>query len=454
MKSDEEIIPIGHCKRIFLAAAIVLSVIGCIGGTVSIPFLYESPTMLYKFGVDKLLLRSAKMIGLAAAILLLLQLPLAGRLTWLDRIFSLPGLYHIHRLNAYLVGSLILCHPLLVLAPEGRWKIPFELRYWPEWVGGALLTAILAQIGLSRWRTLFFHAYQIWRRVHYTLGIISLILMFLHVLYVSETFEVTGFPRNLVVGGAIGSFSLWLWIRICRMRFGNTQCQVTRVETAGINAYCVDLVQPMHSPLRYMPGQFAFISFESANISKEFHPFTLTSSPSRPGTVQFIIRSCGDWTDRIGFVQKGDRAFIQGPFGRFSHLLLPANREVVMIAGGIGITPMLSMLRYMRDRDDSRRITLIWSNRTRAHQFGDNELTVMREKLTNFNWVPIFTRETGDEGRFGRVDRDTLEKLLHTCSRNASIFLCGPPPMVAQAHKDLGRIGFAAKRIHTEAFGF
>ena len=96
--------------------------------------------MYYKFGMDKMLLRFAKMVGLAAAVLLLLQLPLAGRLKWLDRIFSIPGLYRIHRFNAYLIGVLIVGHPLLVLAPEGRWMVPLELRYWPEWVGVSLLS--------------------------------------------------------------------------------------------------------------------------------------------------------------------------------------------------------------------------------------------------------------------------------------------------------------------------
>ncbi|MFH0730561.1 MAG: ferric reductase-like transmembrane domain-containing protein [Pseudomonadota bacterium] len=454
MKSNEEIIPIGPSKRILFATAVAFTVIACIGGALCIPFLYESPTMFYKFGVDKLLLRSAKMIGLAAAILLLLQFPLAGRLKWLDRLFSLPVLYRIHRLNAYMAGGLILCHPLLVLVPEGRWRIPFELRYWPEWVGGALLTAILFQIGLSHWRPHLFNAYHKWRRVHCILGPLSLILLFLHILNVSETFEAAGLPRNLVLGTAIGSLVLWAWIRIGRLRHGKKQFTVVRVQPAGIRGYRVDLEPFRHPHFSYMPGQFAFVSFKTVHISKEFHPFTLASTPSRPGTVQFVIRSCGDWTDHIGSLQEGDQAFIQGPFGRFSHLLLPIDREVVMIAGGIGITPMLSMLRYMTDRGDSRRITLIWSNRTRAHLFGEQELEAMREKLTNFNWVPIFTREAGDNDRLGRLDRGALGKFLLACRRDASIFLCGPLPMISQVQKDLIRIGFAAKWIRTEEFGF
>ena len=149
-----------------------------------------------------------------------------------------------------------------------------------------------------------------------------------------------------------------------------------------------------------------------------------------------------------------DAAFIQGPYGRFSHLFLPADREIIMIAGGIGITPMLSMLRYMSDHGDRRRVTLLWSNRTREHLFGRDELEAIGQKLTGFKWVPIFTREESEGDRIRRIDRNTLEMLLSDCGREAAIFLCGPPGMVAQIRPALNRIGFTRKSIHTEAFGF
>jgi predicted ferric reductase len=100
--------------QILLAAMVILGILLLIGGALTIPFKFESASMFYKFGLDKIVLRTAKMVGLTVAVLLLLQLPLAGRLKWLDRIFSLPGLYRMHRFNAYAIGVLVLIHPILI----------------------------------------------------------------------------------------------------------------------------------------------------------------------------------------------------------------------------------------------------------------------------------------------------------------------------------------------------
>lgn len=440
--------------RILQAVLLILGVLILIGGALTIPFKFESSSMFYKFGMDKIILRTAKMVGLTAAVLLLLQLPLAGRLKWLDRIFSLPGLYRIHRFNAYAIGALVLIHPLLIQISARSWTIPLEKRYWPEWIGAALMTVILLNIGISRWRRPLFQAYQKWRWTHGALAVTVFSGLILHILNVSESFESRTPPRAWLVTAALGSGLFWIWIRTERLRSRKNAFRISRVAAVGSDAFTVDLV-PAHPPgIDYLPGQFALISMASAHISREFHPFTISSSPSRPATIQFTIRCCGDWTRRIGAVREEDPACILGPYGRFSHLFLRPDREIIMIAGGIGITPMLSMLRFMNDHEDQRPITLIWSNRTPAHLFGRHELEVMQQKLTGFEWVPIFTREAPENHQVGRLDESALKTLLVRCGRDAAVFLCGPPAMVAQLRTALKRIGFPRGSIYTEAFGF
>lgn len=421
--------------------------------TLTIPFLFESQSMYYKFGLDKILLRSGKMVGLTAAFLVFLQLPLAGRLKWPDRIFSLPVLYSAHRFVAYAITTLVILHPVLVFIPDKILMIPFETRYWPEWVGAGLLLVIVLQFGMGQWRIKIFKAYQKWLLTHRIMGAAAMVLLTIHILFVSETFEQDGLPHNLVILLAATILALWLWIRLRKKLMRHNAYTIAQITPAGENIHIIDLKPNSGQPLDYLPGQFAFIAFDARPISREPHPFTISSSPLRPDTLQFTIRGSGDWTRRIKDLKVGDKASIHGPFGHFSHLFISRHREIIMIAGGIGITPMLSMLRYMADAGDKRRTTLIWSNRTPHHLFHRQELNAVADKLTDFNWIPTFTREKGKNGYFGRLNQQTLESLLQSNSRNAAVFICGPPQMIRQLRKALKCMGFQKGSVHFEAFG-
>ena len=399
------------------------------------------------------MLRAAKVIGLIAAVLLLLQVPLAGRFKILDRLFSLPGLYKLHRINGYIILALIAIHPILVTIPEDRLMIPFEARYWPEWIGAALLIAVLIQIVLSRWRNKFIKAYQRWLFVHRFLGWSILTLLVIHILYVSETFEFEGLPRMAVIIVAIAMVILWIAIRGQRLLTKKHPFEVSCVAPAGRDAQAIDLKSLDVKPFDYLPGQFAFFSFAAHQVSAEWHPFTLSSTPTRPNNLQITVRSCGDWTDQVKTIQTGDRVFVHGPFGRFSHRLESNNRDVIMLAGGIGITPMLSMLRALSDSNDQRRITLLWSNRSAEYEFNPEELEAFSERLSNFIYIPVFTHKQESKGVFGRLNLEHLNILLSDSSRKALIFLCGPPPMIRQVRRNLISLGFAAENIKEELFG-
>ena len=423
-------------------------------GALAIPFLFESPSMWYKFGIAKTSLRTGKMIGLAAGLLVLMQLPLAGRLKALDRIFSLPGLIRQHRWHGWMVVVLAIAHPLCVLLPEGKLTIPLEMRYWPEWVGVALLVIILAQFATTQWRQSLGIAFHCWLPGHRIAGAAIAILLIVHVLYVSETFTDNWLPR-LVVLIAAGIFTLiWLWVRSGWLRIRRHPHRITRIETIGRDCVSVEM-EPCSGVVRdYLPGQFAFVSFRGQQLSREPHPFTLASSPNRTGILQMVIRTCGDWTRQVGTLTAGDRAYLLGPFGRFSHLLVGTGRELIFIAGGIGITPMLSMLRYMADQGDTRPITLIWSNRTPADMVFAEEFDRLTAQLTGLRCIPIFTdnAETGEPS--GRLNQTILKALLSENCRTSAVFLCGPPPMMKALTTDLKRIGFPRRAIFTETFGF
>jgi ferredoxin-NADP reductase len=125
-----------------------------------------------------------------------------------------------------------------------------------------------------------------------------------------------------------------------------------------------------------------------------------------------------------------------------------------MIAGGIGITPMLSMLRFMVDRNDHRAVTLIWSNRSRGDMVYSEEFNDLAAKLTGFRPVLNFTGKVEGGYPSGRLNLEKLQTMLQPCSRRSAVFLCGPALMMKQVKGDLKRMGFASRSIYTETFGF
>ncbi|MFO7714665.1 hypothetical protein [Desulfosarcina sp.] len=450
--STAAIIPSG-LRYLWAAAAILFSLL-LLAAALAVPFFFESPSMWYKFGAGKVSLLTGKMLGMATGLLLLFQLPLAGRLKVLDRIFSMPGLLRQHRVHAWAIAMMALMHPACVLLSEGSIVVPLEMRYWPEWVGVVLLAIVLMQFGCSRWRRSLGLAFHIWAPFHRITGLLIATLLIVHVLNVSETFTHEGQPR-LAVFIAAGLFSMvWIWVRTSWLRSRRRPWVVSQVERTGADCTRVDLEPSTPFPLAYAPGQFAIASFRSAHISPEPHPFTFSSTPSRPEMLQFTIRACGDWTREVQSLQPADRVFLQGPFGRTGHLFLKPDRELIMIAGGIGITPMLSMLRFMADNGDSRPTTLIWSNRSKKHVVFADEMDFLADRLTGLRYIPIFTRSTEQGIRTARLNRTSLGLFLEGCGRGSAIFLCGPPPMMTRMKADLKMLGFPRRSIFTEIFGF
>ena len=433
---------------------IILFVVLFMAAALTVPYLFESPSMWYKFGLDKTSLRIGKLSGLAAGVLILMQLPLAGRLRFLDRVFSMPGLIRQHRIHAWVIAALALAHPAFVLYSEKKWLIPWDVRYWPEWVGVGLLITILLLLAASHWRRRLALAFHVWSPLHRFGGLLILVLLVVHVLYVSESFTDNLIPRLAVVALATVLAFVWLWVRSGWMRVRRRPYQVTRVEKSASDVITVTLSPLSCKPLAYVPGQFAIVRYQSPQLSSEPHPFTLSSSPSRGADLQFTIRACGDWTRTVNRLQAGDRALVQGPFGRFGHLFLSPDRELIMIAGGIGITPMLSMLRYMADKEDPRSITLIWSNRTPQHMVFADEMDLLSAKLTGLRLIPIFTRNRDSDPNAGRLDQRRLDTMISDHTRQAAVFVCGPPLMMKQITTDLKAIGFSSRFIHTEVFGY
>jgi ferredoxin-NADP reductase len=164
------------------------------------------------------------------------------------------------------------------------------------------------------------------------------------------------------------------------------------------------------------------------------------------------VRTTGDWTAQLKKLQPKESVLIDGPFGLFSHLQVADQQEIIMIAGGIGITPMLSMLRYMADVNDGRKVTLLWSNQTPQRLVYPDEFQKLKEQLKGLRVVHLITRAPKYKGDTGPLDSTRLNSLLADCSRSSAVFICGPDKMMTAIHAGLVSLGFQRQMIFMERF--
>ena len=448
-KPDPKIL--SHRLRLFFGVLLGIITLALVAGAASIPFYFESSTILYKFGLDRHLLRTGQVMGMVAGLLLVMQIILSARLKCFDRVFGLDHVFKFHRLTGIIIFSLVLLHPILIFIPEDRIMIPFEWRYWPEFVGLFLLLLIVATVIASHWRARLKLPFHRWWPIHRSMAILIITALGIHVLSVSDTFE-QKLPRVLAFGALGLCGLLFIWIRTRRLRHQRKAYTVTEIEPAGEDAMRLKITSQNQKMPVYVPGQFSFITIHSPHISGEEHPFTIASSPTESGFLEFVVHTSGDWTGQLNQVRPGDNVIIDGPFGLFSHLRLSAEQEIIMIAGGIGITPMLSMLRYMADHKDPRKITLIWSNKTRKHIILPHEFKNLEAQLKGLRILHVLTRDPEFDGEKGRLDQPGLKRLTFDCSHSSAIFVCGPDQMMKDVSAFLVSLGFSKRMIFMERF--
>ncbi|MBN1904582.1 MAG: ferric reductase-like transmembrane domain-containing protein [Deltaproteobacteria bacterium] len=420
-------------------------------GAICVPFFFESQTLRYQLGTARSMLLTGHIMGTAAGLLLLVQMILVCRSRFLDRVFAINRLLLFHRINAIIILVLAVAHMLLILNTLGSQILSFEFSQWPEYTGLILLVMVAGIVFSGLSRGLIGIKFQFWISLHRVFTPVAILLLCIHLYCVSNTFRYDS-AYILIICFFAACLLAYFILRLKKLSVFRPAFRVGKIFEAGKNIYSLELAPEKDKAVVYAPGQFAFLKIRSSAISPEEHPFTISSSPTRQPLLQFTIKDSGDWTNRVKEIKAGDKACIHGPFGIFGHINFESRDEIIMIAGGIGITPILSILRYLHDIKSGRKITLLWSNRTQKEVVYADELNNIEKSMTGLSIKYAFTREEGQNKNRARLNRDGLEMLLSGCSRGSIILLCGPPAMMTQVRKDLILIGFSGRSIIEERF--
>ena len=222
------------------------------------------------------------------------------------------------------------------------------------------------------------------------------------------------------------------------------------------------LKHPAAKQMNYQAGQFAWLKIGSSSPMPE-NPFSIAScSKKNSSEISFLIKGVGDFTHQIGQLQIGQKMFVDGPYGNFGvEAFSVKHDQQVMIAGGVGIAPMISILRQMeRDQDTSlmnKQILLIYGNRV-VEQAVNLKDMVKLESFKNLEVVHLVSEPTSDwQGLTGVLDATTLERILSANQINpktAQFLICGPAEMIDSVETSLDQFGAPLTNIASEKFQY
>jgi predicted ferric reductase len=313
--------------------------------------------------------------------------------------------------------------------------------------------ALIALVVLSLWRTQLRLRYEIWHFTHILLAVVAIVAGIIHMIgwgyYLEDPRK-----RALWIGLSLFWIALLVYVRIVKPLFMLRRPYiVTEVRTERGDS-CTLVMQPhRHQGFRFTPGQFGWLTIWGGPFKITGHPFSFSSSAEvTDGRLEMTIKSLGDLTSRIQEVPVGRRVYIDGPYGAFT-IGNPADMHV-LIAGGVGITPMMSMIRTLADRGDKRPVTLIYGSRDWESITFREELEALEARL-DLEVVHVLSNPpAGWTGEKGFINAEIMNRHLRPPHAHHEYFICGPDPMMDGIERALGDMHVPLSKYHSERYSF
>jgi ferredoxin-NADP reductase len=206
----------------------------------------------------------------------------------------------------------------------------------------------------------------------------------------------------------------------------------------------------------FSPGQYTFIKNPLYEKPDEEHPFSIASSPRNKEYLEFCIKVYGNWTKALSTLQSGDTLQIAEPRGNF--IWENTIQHPVFLLGGIGISPIMSMLRTLAPdaRDSLQNVTMLYGNRTPETIAYKKELTELQSILPNFKIVDIFSHLPENHSWNGYRGFITQEIIKNEVDFNTKpiFFIIGPPVFIEKMIKLLKVFGVPEGQVKTEDVSF
>lgn len=399
--------------------------------------------------------------GILALAVILAEFLLLGRYRFVARRVGTDIVMRMHQLLARSAAILALVHPFLYTtrrAPAPDWDVNRQFfvmqdfaAIWPGMIAWLLLPAlVLMAIG----RNALGYRHETWRLMH---GLGAALIAGFGVLHTLRAGRYSADPAMGYVWLALLGIALfalayvYVLTPLAQLRRPWT---VTSVEPVAERTWEVTLRPARDFAFRYRAGQFAWLNIRNTPFGLHENPFSISSAPSAGPEVSFIIKELGDFTRTVGQVKPGSRAYLDGPHG---HLTVTDHQApgIALIAGGVGIAPMMGILRELHAKGDNRPTALIYGNRSEAQIAHRDELEALAHdhgtRLTHVLCDP----PTSMACELGLITPELLHAQFGDADHREWLYiLCGPPAMMEAVETALIDLGVPSGNILSERFSY
>jgi len=303
------------------------------------------------------------------------------------------------------------------------------------------------------WRAELKIKYETWHLTHIVLAVAAVTLGLLHMIGWAF-FLADPAKRALWIALTIFWIALLAYVRVFKPLFMlRRPYRVSEVRGERGDTTTLVMRPDGHPGFCFTPGQFGWLTLWGSPFRITGHRFSFSSSAAvTDGRIEMSIRKLGDFTSGIGDVPVGRRVYVDGPYGAFT-IGNPADMHV-LIAGGVGITPMMSIIRTLADRGDKRPVVLLYGSK-------DWESITFREKLQelekriDLTVVHVLASPPeGWRGEKGYIDAAMFKRHLPPRYADHEYFICGPGRMMDAIENALGELNVPMSKYHSERYSF
>jgi predicted ferric reductase len=407
---------------------------------------------LSKDGVNQItsnqLLSFSQVFALSGILLMSINLIISTRLRIIEALFEgLDEVYKVHQVVGALAFTFIINHPIFLVFQSLPNTQVAKLYLFPSTDLSynlgifALYSFLLAMIFIVFIKL----PYHIWKFTHKFMGL-TFVLASLHSMLIASDISQFLPLRYWILGWDILGIAAALYIIFLYGKYGpKHRYKVQKIEHLPFVTSVY--LTPIDKPLLFIPGQFVYISVTSKGVGKEQHPFSI-SSKANSDTLRISAKIVGDYTLRLRNLNVGDEVLVYGPYGRFGKSLFRSKiKRHIMVAGGIGITPFLSMTSSLDKYQTDKKFKLFYSYKNSDEAVFNQELTSESGKRTNLDVV------FWDSSKLGRLTAETVLKDIDNFGDTA-FQICGPQQMMDSLRSQLLRKDIKGSRIITEDFKF